>query len=101
MKRPDYEALDTQGFPYIRAARVVGELPTPEERGAALQAATVEISDRLQLKAQKEICFGTPVHLAFGMTRQQAKNHPQAELLLKKGDEVPLDFCPLYERASS
>lgn len=29
-QRPNYEALDAHGYPYIREARVIGELPAWE-----------------------------------------------------------------------
>jgi len=96
MKRPDYEALDGQGLPYIRPSKVVGELSTPEARGAALESATMAVAKKLQLSALRRIGFGTPVHIAFGMTRQQAKNHVDAKLLLTLGDDVSLDFCQEY-----
>ncbi len=96
MKIPDYEALDGRGLPYVRPAQCIGELPTPDERGRALEAATYEIARTLNTVAQRRVGFGTPVHVAFGMTRQAAKNHPQAKLLLLKGDAVPLSVCGCF-----
>lgn len=94
MNRPDYEALDRQGFPYVRPAQVVAELPTPEARGTALESATQEIAKRMQTTAQRRIGFGTPVFAAFGLTRPQAKVHEQAKLLLTMGGDLSLDYCP-------
>lgn len=96
MTRPDYEALDGQGLPYVRPARVVGELPSPEERFVALESATQEVAKLLQINAQRRIPFGGPVFVAFGLTRPQAKNHAQAQLLLTTGDSLSLDYCPEY-----
>ncbi len=96
MIRPDYEALDAQGLPYLRAAKTVGELPTPESRAAALAEASQALGDKLGLTVHKTISFGAPTHLAFNMTRAQAKNHAQASLLLTKGEGLSLDHCPTY-----
>ena len=96
MNRPEYEALDAQGLPYVRLARVVGELSTPDFRTAALEEATQALGARLGKQAYKPISFGSPVHLAFNFTRAQAKNHPDARLLLSKGDDLSLDHCPSY-----
>lgn len=38
--RPNYEASDNNGYPYVRLARVIHELPTPACRGAACAEAT-------------------------------------------------------------
>ena len=100
MNVPEYEALDGRGLPYVRPAKCIGELPTQDERVRALEAATLEMARRLNSSAQRRIGFGTPVHVAFGLTRQQAKNHEQASLLLMKGDVLPLGLCgALYEGA--
>lgn len=92
MQRPSYEALDGQGLPYDRPARVVGELPHGDV-DAALSSATQEVSKRLNIAAKRRIPYGAPVFVAFGLNRPQAKNHPEAELLLTKGDSLSLDFC--------
>lgn len=96
MQRPDYEALDAAGLPFVRPAKIIAELPTPEVRAAALDSATQSVAKQLNSVAQRRIGFGTPVHVAFGMTRQQAKNHPQAKLLLTLGESLSLDLCPEY-----
>lgn len=96
MSRPNYEALNVQGLPYIRPARVVAELPTPGARGIALASATQEIAKRLQAVAQRRIGFGTPVFVAFGLTRPQARVHEHANLLLTTGGELSLDYCPEF-----
>ena len=95
-KRPDYEALDGVGLPYVRSALVVGELPLVQ-RMQALDAATESVAALTGLKAVKSIHVGAPVFLAFeGMNRARAKNHPAAQLLLTMGDDVSLDLVPAY-----
>lgn len=97
MNRPMYEALDGMGLPYFRPAKVVGELPTPEERGKALIEATPVIASKLGMKQISNVKFGTPVFCAFdGMTRPKAKHHAESRLLLTRGDDVSLDYCPSY-----
>lgn len=95
MQRPTYESLDGQGRPYDRPARVVGELPRSHV-DSALASATLEVSKRLNIAAQRRIPYGAPVFVAFGLNRPQAKNHPAAALLLTKGDRISLDLCPEY-----
>ena len=90
--RPDYEALDANGFPYIRKARIIGELPNAKDRLQALSTATPKVAAALGIKAKKTINFGTPVHMAFGLTRQQAKHHALSALLLTTGENLSLDF---------
>jgi hypothetical protein len=96
MNRPKYEALDGRGLPYIRLARIVGELPSLEARRSALNSAILEIAKRLQSLATHQIGFGTPVFITFGLTRPQAKVHEQAKLLLTMGCDLSLDFCPEF-----
>jgi len=97
MTRPQYEALDKIGLPYIRPARVVGELPTPGDRLSALAEATTAIAEKTGLTAIKAIPFGAPVFSAFaGMTRPKAKHHVDSKLLLTMGDDVSLDYCNRY-----
>lgn len=100
MTRPDYEALDNQGLPYTRPSRVVGELPTPAQRIAALAEATPAIAQRIGIPACGVVKFGDPVFRAFvGLDRNKAKRHPDAALLLTMGDDVPLDYCASYKLA--
>lgn len=101
MERPDYLALDSQGLEYLRKAREIGELPTPEARMAACVEAAGEIARQLGVTAPPTIKFGVPVFQSFGMTRPQAKNHPNAKLLLTPGCDVSLDYCPSYARSES
>lgn len=98
MARPNFEALDRTGLPLIREAKTIGELPPPNAP-QALQEATETIATRLGVPSHHPIALGTPVHLAFKMTRAQSKNHPQAKLLLLSGSEVSLDLCPSYPAA--
>lgn len=94
--RPPYEALDDRGYPYIRQAQVIAELPTPNERHEALVEATAKIAVEVALPPVRRIPFGGLVADAF-MTRTEAKKHPSAALLLTKGDSVSLDHCPSYK----
>lgn len=96
MNRPEYKALDNQGFEYLRTALVIGELPL-EARDSAMIEATAAISTKAGLNAVKRIAFGAPVFTAFhGMNRPKAKHHAESKLLLTKGDDVSLDYCPSY-----
>jgi len=97
LTRPNYEAIDKQGFPEIRPARVVGELATPELRQAALTEATAIIAEKTGIPAIRTIKFGLPVFFAYdGMTRQKSRHHPDEALLLTHGSDVSLDYCPSY-----
>lgn len=93
--RPNTAALDDNGREYLRPARVVGELRTPQDRHAALESATKTISAMLGLAAAKRIPFGMPVYTVF-MTRPEATKHALCKLLLNRGDAVSLDHCPEY-----
>lgn len=97
--RPIVEALDSQGLPCLRAAMTVSDLPH-EERGHALQSCGPMLSQAIGAPIVSQLRYGTPVHLAFGMTRAQAKNHPQKKLLLTSGCDVLLDYCALFEMPS-
>ena len=88
-----YEGLDSQGFPVIREAKVIGELPTPEMRGQACAEAAAVLGAKLGLNVVRSIPFGAPVYEAFGMRRPDAKKHAESDLLLKLGCDVPLEFC--------
>lgn len=92
MNRPIYEALDVSGQPYEREAQVVGELPTPRDRLKALETATGKLATALGLKARRTISLAVPVHVAFGLTRAQAKHHSESELLLTTGEDLKLDL---------
>lgn len=98
MKRPDYLALDAQGFEITRKARVIGELPLQDVAPACVEAAAV-IAQKLGMNAPERINFGTPVFTAFKLTRPQAKNHEQSTLLLTPGHDVSLDYCPSYNES--
>lgn len=90
----EYEAVDSQGHPYVRPARAVHELPTPAERARALQAATREIERVVGEKVTRPLAFGLPVYTAFGWPRQRARAHAARALLLAVGGDVPLQVCP-------
>lgn len=97
-QRPDFEALDRHGIPCIRKARVIGELPSGQV-AEALKEATQRLSLLVGIDAIATVKYGTPAFVALkGVTRNIAKQSPHAQMLLKRGDELPLDLCPSYER---
>lgn len=96
MNRPGFETFDAQGLPYLRPAAIVAELPSPEARALAVNEACATLAASLGLKAHKAIGPTNPVHLAFNMTRAQARNNANARLLLASGADLALDLCPSY-----
>ena len=96
LPRPDYEATDSLGIPFIRKANLIGELPDLAARASALQEATATLAKILGLTAKSAVKFGTPVFCAFGLNRNVAKRHPHSTLLLKQGHELSLDLCASY-----
>ena len=62
--RPVIEALNEVGRPHLRQARVVDDLPGPEERRAALELATMAIARQLGIPAVTKIGFGSPAPMA-------------------------------------
>ena len=88
-----YEGLDGQGYPMMRDAQVIGELPTLEMRAQALAEAASAIGARLQLPVVRPVPFGAPVYEAFGMRRPDVKRHPESCLLMVRGCDVPLEQC--------
>lgn len=101
IKRPEYEALDGQGYPHVREARYINELPTPEKRKQAMIDAMPAVSKLLGLVPISKISYGLPVHEAFKLTRTEIQNHQHAALLKTHGSEVSLDFVPQYQPASA
>jgi hypothetical protein len=95
--RPPYEGLDHQGYPEMRVARTVGELPL-EDIATALTDATQALSGELGMPALDKIKSGLPVGLAF-MTRPEIKKHPRAKLLATLGTDLSLDHCPSYSES--
>lgn len=93
--RPNIEALNHQGYPYIRPARSIGELPSRDARIAALDSATATIAKLIGLAPERRIPFGLPAYSVF-MTRPEAVKHPHAKLLLTPADQLTLDLCPEY-----
>ncbi len=95
LARPEYEALNDQGYTYLREAREIGELDVSERR-AAINAAVPVISDKLGLAPVAPLSSGLPVYTAFGLKPGQAKRHSEAQLLLTKGIDLSLDLVPIY-----
>lgn len=89
-----YEALDTQGRPYHRRPKCVDELPSQEMKMRALSEITTRLEDQLALVAFKNIAFGEPVYVAFGMSKPQAVANGASKLLLTRGCDISLDYAP-------
>jgi hypothetical protein len=49
------------------------------------------------MSAVRRISFGTPVFVSFGISRNQAKVHPHAKLMLTNGCDLGLELCPEYD----
>lgn len=87
--RPMYEAHGNGGLPVMREAQVVAELPQ-ESHAQALAEAGKVMEEMLGINMKRAIRTGQPVHLAFGLTRNQAKQHSDARLLLADGGSLSL-----------
>lgn len=97
--QPYCEGLDANGCPVIRRAKIIDDLLTPAERLAACASATVIIEQILGMTASRPFPFGAPVYMSF-MTRPKAKRHHHRELLLTRGCDVSLYYCPEYNSSS-
>lgn len=95
---PNYEALDDQGFVYMRPAQTIGELPRLL-RESALEEATQVIALKLNLKPIGIIQYGVSAYSAFGLDRPAVRKHQHLKLLLTCGDDMPLDYCNSYAPA--
>jgi hypothetical protein len=92
--RPQYEALDQGGQPYLRAAQTIGELPSPNERLEALELSTPVIEKIIGIPALRTISFGDMVFRTFGFkSTKEVRNHPYEQLLLTPGSDLPLDYA--------
>lgn len=96
MERPLFEGEDSMGLPETRPAQTIGELPAGEEQERALQAATQALASRLQASVHQRLSLDRPVHVALGLTRNQAKVHPEVAILLMQGRDLSLDLVPEY-----
>ncbi|WP_427047114.1 hypothetical protein [Halomonas casei] len=90
--KPQYEALDAQGYAYMREPRVIGELPIAARR-PTLDAAITKVSDECGLTASKPLSFGLPVFEAFGLNRREARRHAHSKLLLTQGTDLSLEYA--------
>lgn len=86
-----YKAFGEQGE-YVRDARLIHELPTPERRKAACREAASRIGLLINRNPERPVFFGTPVYLAFGLTKATAKTHRHASLLMTNGSDIPLNL---------
>lgn len=87
-----YEALDSDGKPVMRPARVIGELPHDVRQVACADAAK-GIGLLLGVAPIRSIPFGAPVYEAFGLKQPEAKAHPHSKLLMTLGHDVALAHC--------
>lgn len=86
---PNYLALDGKGDEYERQVIVIGELPR-EHRMPALSLATMPLVQLIGKPIDGELHFGVPAHTLFGMTLAEAKKHDQADILLLRGEDLPV-----------
>lgn len=101
IKRPDYEALNSNGDAYIRPAQLVSELPQTKDRTSALLSAKIRIERTIGRSFIQPLRYELPIYHAFGMTPAQAKQHAHASLLLTHAGDLPLDYVPTYSDSSS
>lgn len=94
--RPPYEALDTDGRPHVREARIISELPH-ECRHAALAEALPVIGKKLGLTPATKLAFGLPVFIAFGLNNKEASHGRDVRLLNTQACDLSLDFVPSYQ----
>lgn len=88
-----YEALDKDGLPYMRNARIISELPWAMRRGA-LDTVLPVVSQTVGIAASQHISFGVPVYPAFGLNAKEAQKHTRASLLMLSGGDISLDIVP-------
>lgn len=96
IKRPEYQALNSNGDEYTRPAQRVSELPQTKDRTAALLSAKIRLERAIGQSFIQPLRYGMPVYHAFGMTPTQAKLHARASLLLTPAGDLPLDYVPTY-----
>lgn len=97
--RTTIEALDAHGYPYMREARTVCELPSVADRRHALASAASVIESIVGLECiargdpgQKVLWYGVPVYRSFGLRLSEAKNHSEAGILLLPACDLPLSL---------
>lgn len=88
---PLYEALDHQGLPYMREARLISELPE-SSRIEALQLALLSLSEKVGIEPVRNLKFGIPAHYAFGINSREASKHHYSGLLQTIGADISLDY---------
>jgi len=92
------EALDQEGYPYIRDAMRIGELPDLEDRKKACKIATEKLAELTGLSPSGHIRFGLPAYYAFGLTPKQAESHEHSGYLLLSGGDLPLALIGKLEK---
>jgi len=96
LSRPLVERLTQSGVRLIPAQQI-DDLPTIEERKAAVVSASMTIAKILNIKPLRPMAYGLPVFAAF-MTAPMAKEHPHSSLLLTPVFKLPLDYCEEYKK---
>jgi hypothetical protein len=84
-----YEALDGQGLPYLRPARIIDELPHGQ-RLFNMHKASQALAAKIELKLVQPAHYGRPVYHAFGLNLAAAKKHKHSALLLLLGSDLPI-----------
>jgi hypothetical protein len=90
-KAPAYLAIDKEGVEYSRDAKLVSELPTPEDRLQFLSAIKPKIEKLIGLSCEK-LSFGIPLYESFKMSKKDARKHPANGLLFTQGCELKLSL---------
>lgn len=96
--RPQYEALDNLGYPVMRHARTIDELPILDRR-KALDLALEPLSLTLGMCPLRALSYGLPVYRAFGLDNKQTTHHPHSRLLNTAACDISLDLVPWYAKA--
>jgi hypothetical protein len=89
---PYYLALNGDGYEYIRKARIVSELPSPEARRDFLQQIKTSVEKTVGFTCER-LFFGVPLYQSFGMTVKDARNSSNAKLLFTQGCNIKLSIA--------
>ena len=90
-----YEAVNNEGYTFVRDAKVVGELPH-QLRLKTLEIGAQEVAQYLGLKYSDpnklRPSFGIPLYQSFGLNKSEALKSVHSDILLKTGSELPLNL---------
>lgn len=81
--------LSSQDSSLHRHPATIGDLPH-DKRLSALDGATYDAARTLGMPACRRIPFEASVHVAFGLSKAQAKAHIHSKLLLTRGRDLTL-----------